>query len=264
VTLRRLLLLLFLLAAATRLHAAEASPDWVQSLERITRWFEGNPTNAPTVTARLHVTEAQGFPPGYQGALIDAALQAPQRARFGFGTNRTRIEFGRIDGRLWLWEPGLRRLHVAPLAADRSGIRPVVGLPVSSRVVPHLPSFCLASEPVERLVRGQPCTVTQIQPRPAARDWLGTGDFQVTLWLRRQDGLPEAVRWQEPERKLALTVWPVGLRVERSRPLARWQPPVPAGIVATPLSEAALRQRLPPAVEYLALVTGVLAEAPSR
>ncbi len=253
----RFLLPIVAFAFQARTLAAEPRPDWSRTLERVGAWLDPASTNPPVVSCRLHVTEASGFPAGYLGSVVDIALQAPDRCRLGFGTNRTRIEFGRAGPRIWLWEASSGRVLVAPVGNAPDGLRPSVGLPVPQAALRWLPTACGSTNFPDTVVGGQPCVVTAIWPAKAAREWLGVDDFRAVFWLRLSDGLPQAVRWQSPAEKLSLTAWPVGLRAGRAEPPARWQPP--AGAVQSTASQGiSVRRRLPPVVAFLARELGAI------
>lgn len=245
--------------------AADARPDWVRSLERVGAWLDPASTNPPVVTCRLRVTEAAGFAPGFADAVVDVALQAPDRCRLGWGTNRTRIEFGRTGPRLWLWEPASGRLLEAPVGAASDGIRPSVGLPVSPTWIRLLPTACGSTNRGEVVVAGQRCSATSFWPGSTARDWFGVEPFVVTLWSRRADDLPVAVRWQVPSEKLSLTAWPTGLKAERAGAAARWQPPgggAGGKTARVMVDEPGLRRRLPAVVAFLAAELGATTAGP--
>jgi hypothetical protein len=236
----------------------EPRPDWARALAGIGGWLDPAATNPPVVSCRLHLTEATGFPAGYVGSAVDVMLQAPDRCRLGWGTNRTRVEFGRAGPRLWLWEASSGRVYVAPVANAADGLRPSVGIPVPPAVLRWMPTACDATNLPDVSVAGQPCAATRIRPRRAARDWLGVDDFRITVWLRYSDGLPQAIRWQVPADQLALTLWPSGLRTDRPLPPAKWQPPATPGGRTTSTSSTGLMRRLPSVVGFLATEFGAV------
>ncbi len=255
--------LLFVWSAAPLVWAADP-PVWARTLERIGGWLDPAATHPPVVSCHLHLTEAQGLPAGFNGTQADLALQAPGHCRLGWGTNRTRIEFGRVEGRLWLWEPGSNLLYVATLDADSTGVRPTIGLPFSAAVLPWLSQACRWTDFADQVVAKQTCQVSRIWPHSAAREWFGASDFQATVWLRRNDGMPQAVQWREPERGVSVTVWPSTLKVEPAWGPERWQPVVSARAQTVRTTEASLRRRLPPVIGFLAIELGALNKAPER
>ncbi len=245
--------------------AAEPRPDWTRTLERLGGWLDPAGTHPPVVTCRLRLTEAKGFPAGFHDATVDVALQAPDRCRLGWGTNRSRVEFGRAGPRVWLWEAASGRVIVAPVGTSADGLRPSVGLPVPQAALRWLPSACNWTNFPDTRVAGEPCATTSVWPTTAARDWLGIDDFRVTVWLRLSDGLPQAMRWQSTAGNRSLTAWPTALGTELPAPSSRWQPPAPSAEKAVATGEAALRRRLAPPVAFLAQEFGAIpADADGR
>ena len=216
--------------AALPARGADPRPDWSRTLERVGAWLDPAQARPPVVVCRL-----------------------------GWGTNRTRIEFGREGANVWLWDAATGRVLMAPVAKAPDGLRPSVGLPFPAAALHWLPTACNVTNFADATVAGHPCAVTGITPAKAAREWLGVEDFRVVFWLRKSDGLPQAVRWLNPVEKRSLTAWPLGLRAENSAAASRWQAPAATPKDKARGGESTIRGRLPAAVSFLAQEFGAIA-----
>ena len=91
----------FVLALVSRLLAAD--PAWVPPVQRVTGWLESGQNQAPTVRTELELVAQGKAPLGFTNLRTSLTLRIPDRLHLAAGTNRTRVEFGRMGDQTWLW-----------------------------------------------------------------------------------------------------------------------------------------------------------------
>jgi hypothetical protein len=251
-------ILSLVLALDCRLHAAD--PAWVPPVQRVTGWLESGQNQAPTVRTELELVAQGKAPLGFTNLRTSLTLRIPDRLHLAAGTNRTRVEFGRMGDQTWLWEAASRRWSRLRLPTGSSPM----GFPAAGSLLGVAAKGCetTAFPPVR--IEGESCAPFRIRPGGLARDYLGSSDFTLTLWINQTARLPLATRWQDPAAGIDLTAWLRRVRVERSTAEAGWSMRPPTGARVEDVTLETLQRRLPAGFSFLAIELSALpAPAPT-
>lgn len=246
----------FVLAISSRLQAAD--PAWLPPAQRVTGWLESGQGQPPTVRTELELVVQGKAPLGFTNLRTSLTLRVPDRLHLAAGTNRTRVEFGRMGDQAWLWEAAPRRWSRLRLQHESSPM----GFPAAGTFLGIAAKGCdtTAFPPVR--IEGESCAPFRIRPGGLARDYLGSSDFTLTLWINQTVGLPLATRWQDPAAGIDLTAWLRRVRVERSAAEAGWSMRPPSGARVEDVTLETLQRRLPAGFSFLAIELSALPAPP--
>ena len=230
------------------------APGWLTPVQRLADWLDATEPNRPFVQTQLELVSKGSRSLGFSNLHANLTLRVPDRLHLTSGTNRTRVEFGRHGNDLWLWEPGLKRWTQSRLA---NGADPI-GFPVAGTLLGWASKGCETEAFKPLAIQGEPCTPYRVRPNPLAKDYLGTADFTLTLWIHARSQLPLAARWQDPAATTDLTAWLRRVRVSPTPTEPNWAQKPPNGIRPENVPLDVLRQRLPRAYLFVALELSAL------
>lgn len=232
-----------------------ADPAWLAPVQRVAGWLDSGQAHPPTVRTDLELVWNGSPSLGFSNLSAAITLRVPDRLHLASGTNRSRVEFGRMGHQVWLWESGKRRWSTHRLTDPSTQ----VGFPVATSLVEWAAKGCdttvLAPFPLE----GETCAPFRVRPASLARDYLGSSDFLMTLWIRSNAGIPLAVRWQDPAASTDLTAWLRRVRVDRGGGEGDWSTRPPAGVKIEPVGLETFQRRLPAGFAFVAVELGALA-----
>lgn len=241
-----------LLSRAPGLRAND--PGWLAPVRRLAEWLDATEPNRPFVRTQLELVCKGSHSLGFSNLHAHLTVRVPDRLHLTSGTNSNRVEFGRHGNKLWLWEPTRKRWTQSRLP---DGAEPV-GFPVAGTLLGWTSKGCESETFKPVTVEGEPCTPYRVRPGPVAKDYLGTGDFRLTLWIQARSQLPLAARWQDPAATTDLTVWLRRVRVSQVLDEVHWAEKPPGGIRPEDVPLDVLRQRLPGAHLFVALELNAL------
>ncbi len=229
-------------------------PGWLAPVQRVAGWLDAGQAHPPTVRTDLELVSTGSPSLGFSNLTAALTLRVPDRLHLASGTHQTRVEFGRAGNQVWLWESRQRRWSTVRLPAPSTPI----GFPVATALLDWAAKGCdttaLAPFPLEE----ETCVPYRVRPGSLARDYLGSSDFLMTLWIRPKAGIPLAVRWQDPAASTDLTAWLRRVRVNRDGDEGAWSTRPPAGVRIETLSLENFRRRMPAGFAFVAVELGAL------
>ena len=192
---------------------------------------------APTVSATLKISRADGLPKDLLGRELDFAWQAPSRLRLNAEVNGDRYSAGRDGESLWVHAPGKKFGVVGKPGLPRFASEPDLlddtklgrwKLPLPREQLLLLPLLCKVEQGADELLDGVACRMLRATPQPQAIEALKIPEGTLHLWIRPADGLPARLGWSDG-RKTFVTVDLCDLKLDESSPAVRWQPTASAG-----------------------------------
>jgi hypothetical protein len=247
-----LVLVGLLISGGTCLRADD--PGWLAPVQRLADWLDASEPNRPFVQTHLELVSKGSRSLGFSNLHAHLTVRVPDRLHLTSGTNRTRVEFGRHGNKLWLWEPALKRWTQSRLP---DGADPI-GFPVAGTLLGWASKGCETETFKPVAIQGEPSTPYRVRPGPLAKEYLGTADFTLNLWIQGRSQLPLAARWQDPAASTDLTAWLRRVRVSQALNEVHWAERSPGGIRTEDVSLDVLRQRLPRAYLFVALELSAL------
>jgi len=231
-----------------------ADPAWLPPIQRVAGWLDPGQAHPPTVRTEFELVCAGSASMGCSNLTAALTVRVPDRLHLVTGTNQSRVEFGRLGNQAWLWESGSTRWSLLRLPAPA----PSIGFPIASSLVEWAAKGCdtTAFAPVK--LDGETCSPFRVRPVSLARDYLGSSDFLLTLWIRSRDAIPLAVRWQDPAASTDLTVWMRRVRVDRGGAEGPWTRRPPAGVRIEEVSLEGFLRRMPAGFAFAAVELGAL------
>ena len=133
-----------------------------------------------------------------------------------------------------------------------------MGFPVAASLVEWAAKGCDTTALAPFALEGETCSPFRVRPASLAREYLGSSDFLMTLWIRSNAGIPLAVRWQDPAASTDLTAWLRRVRVNRGAGEGGWSMRPPAGVKIEPVGLETFRRRLPAGFAFVAVELGAL------
>jgi hypothetical protein len=156
-------------------------------------------------TTTLEVLRGEGLPKQLKNARLEIAASFPERLLLKTNIESSAVAVCRNGNEIWATRAdknlavraisGVPTFSARPDEIDNTRLEPLA-LPFDTRKLLLLPALCdiepLAGESVE----GVACTVLRAKPKAAAREVLGLGAVELTLWVR-PDGWPAQVAFRD-------------------------------------------------------------------
>ncbi|MCP5524489.1 MAG: hypothetical protein H7A46_23415 [Verrucomicrobiales bacterium] len=219
-----------------------------------------------TLSCSVRVVEAEGKLDELAGQRAGLAFQAPDRARLSVHVDGRTFVVGRNRGELWITAPEkhfgvLGSPEVPRFLGKRDTVEdtklPPFKLPFDRRQLLLLPLACEVTALGAGEVAGQPCSVVQLTPRPAAASMIDLPAGECRLWIRDSDSLPVRIAVKDDDGH-ALTVEFDDLRLDPAHADAVWEPSLPEGSHLERVALAHLVRFLPAAISIFQVHTPTL------